>query len=491
MHLLKKISKKTYAILFCIVSIVTISGCNNSKYTAEYDSSIASTSTTNLTFDNNEGQYYMPNGSAAAEDGYYYITENIYHNGNSQSTHSYFIDYYDMTSQTTVPLCSKLECQHKDSDCDAYISENNCLGHMIWYYNGRLFMIERTDENDCLVSYDKEGRNKENVCTLSDGEAVIGFKNSLEGIACVNNGYLYYVVYNSENDYVNMKRVELKSNPTPQEIKTISINPNTSSYNAFRLYPFENKVYIFENQYITASDITYSIYKYDVNENNISSIVEFKYGDMSNSYRGTIYNWNSNMVVDSDGNIYYVTLLDGEKLPTTIGTGYNKTCILNKYNVSTRTNTELYVLEGTSDKICYPESMIINGYDGNYIYFYEFQNPSTIKKNSNLLIEDSNNLVVVNTGGSIVDKIHFTANTEFLDKYHNNWMVGNIRLSEIIPGNERYIMIATTFEAIQGIEHSDNYMKKNSKNLTETEILAVLDKKQIGTGTYTWIKVKE
>ena len=67
---------KIYIILLCIFSIATISGCSNNKYTSEYSTSAENTKTTNFNFDNNKGQYYMPNGSAAAENGYYYITKN-------------------------------------------------------------------------------------------------------------------------------------------------------------------------------------------------------------------------------------------------------------------------------------------------------------------------------------------------------------------------------------------------------------------------------
>jgi len=493
MDLKKMISKKVYLILLCIFSVATISGCNNSKYTSEYSTSNENnTAATNIAFDNNKGQYYMPNGSAAAENGYYYITKNSDHGNNSAPTYGYFLYYYDMTSQTTVPLCSKLECRHNDSNCDAYISDNECLGHMIWYYDGRLFMIERTDENDNLVSYDKEGRNKETVCILSDSNAVVGFKDSVDNVACVNNGSLYYETYDSKSDYVTLKKVDLKSESKPQIIGTISINPNASSSNAFRFYPFQDKVYIFENQYISASDLTNSIYKYDVNENDLSNVVEFKYNDKSNPYRGTIYNWNLNMVVDNDGNFYYITELDGDKIPAIIGTGYNKTCIINKYNICLKTNSELYILEGTSDKIGNPDSLTINGYDGNYIYFFEYQISSTLKKKSNL-IEDSNNLIVMNSNGSIVDKIHFTVNSDYLDSYFKNWAAGSIRFSKIIPGDDRYIMLVTTENALNGIERSDDYMKSyiSSKNFTETEVFAVLDKNQIGTGTHTWIKVKE
>jgi len=491
MNLTKINHFKIYIILLCIFPIAIISGCSNNKYTSEYSTSTENTKITDFNFDNNKGQYYMPNGSAAAENGYYYITKNSYTSNNSEPTYGYFIYYYDMTSQTTVPLCSKLECQHNDSNCDAYLLENECLGHMIWFYNDRIYMLERTKENDNLVSYDKEGRNKKNICILSDNDAVVGFKNSVDNVACVNNGSLYYETYNSKNDFVEFKKVDLKSESKPQVIGTVPINPNTLSTNVFRFYPFQDKVYIFENQYVSASDTTNSIYEYDVNKNNLSSLIEFKYGDISSPYRGTIYNWNTNMVVDNDGNFYYITELDGDKIPASIGTGYNKTCIINKYNVLLKTNSELYVLEGTSDKIGNPDSLIINGYDGTYIYFFEYQISSTIKKKSNL-IEDSNNLIVMNTNGIVIDKIHFTVNSEYLDSYFKNWAAGSIRFNKIIPG-DRYIMLATTVNAITGIERSDKYMKAYiaSKNFTETEVLAVLDKNQIGTGTHTWIKVKE
>ena len=75
-------------------------------------------------------------------------------------------------------------------DCEAYISKNKLYWIIkIWYHNHRLYMIERTEEKDMLVSYDKTMRDKKEEKTLSiNGMSV----NSNPYNACVINGKLYY-----------------------------------------------------------------------------------------------------------------------------------------------------------------------------------------------------------------------------------------------------------------------------------------------------------
>lgn len=156
-------SKSLKAILLCAALIFSVfSGCGgkeNGAANADYEYS-------DYVFDNDEAQYYMSNNSAAAETGYYYIA-----NAPVYTTSYKFLYYFDMVNKNSMPLCTKLNCEHNDESCDAYLSAEECLSSNIWYYNQRIYMIERSDEKDRLVSYDKTGRDKKMslICQLTEG----------------------------------------------------------------------------------------------------------------------------------------------------------------------------------------------------------------------------------------------------------------------------------------------------------------------------------
>lgn len=64
---------------------------------------------------------------AAAEDGYYYITDED------------MLVYVDMDSKEEVPVCARPDCAHNSTDCDACL--RGCVIYSIYYYNGRLYYM--------------------------------------------------------------------------------------------------------------------------------------------------------------------------------------------------------------------------------------------------------------------------------------------------------------------------------------------------------------
>ena len=152
--------KKIILIIITVVTMLGISACgdkqsNQSTVTDDYRYS-------SYTYDDNAPQYYMAGSAAASETGYYYIDgAPVINNSNM------YIYYYDMIKDMTIPLCSKVDCDHRTDECEAYISQNICVGSKIWYHNERLYMIEKTEEKDILVSYDKTMRDKKEEKTLS------------------------------------------------------------------------------------------------------------------------------------------------------------------------------------------------------------------------------------------------------------------------------------------------------------------------------------
>lgn len=153
-------------------------------------------------------QYFTSSKMAVSENGYYYIYSNILY-------------FYDIASEVNSVVCSKAECSHSTSKCDAYVQKEpsgwgqmdengniisdgmegfdkekgiNCGGHTIFYHDQHLYMIERTDDGDYLVRYDSRFNNKERISLLASDKSVVGVMDDkdMTGTVFLSGGYLYY-----------------------------------------------------------------------------------------------------------------------------------------------------------------------------------------------------------------------------------------------------------------------------------------------------------
>ncbi len=107
---------------------------------------------------------YGQSDMAIAENGYYYVIDNILY-------------FYNINSDVNMPLCSKVNCNHDGETCDAYVSgintENgtfgcNCMNEKVMYYNNHLYCIEVTKDRDYyLCQYDATFGNKERITKLA------------------------------------------------------------------------------------------------------------------------------------------------------------------------------------------------------------------------------------------------------------------------------------------------------------------------------------
>ena len=332
--------KKIILIIITVVTMLGISACgdkqsNQSTVTDDYRYS-------SYTYDDNAPQYYMAGSAAASETGYYYIDgAPVINNSNM------YIYYYDMIKDMTIPLCSKVDCDHRTDECEAYISQNICVGSKIWYHNERLYMIEKTEEKDILVSYDKTMRDKKEEKTLSINGLSVN-KNSKN--ACITNGKLYYEL--SGDNSLFICAVSLNSDEQAYVVKEY-----VSEYNYYErvsLYPIEDKIYVTWLSGVSADKSLYYIEQIDISTDKVSRLCDMneKYPEISS----TIINWNSETYFDKDGNLYF-TCVDKDNY------------MVKKLNVSTGDIKDLYVQELQHEKDY--GYVHLKNYDGNYIYIYK------------------------------------------------------------------------------------------------------------------------
>ena len=449
--------KKIILIIITVVTMLGISACgdkqsNQSTVTDDYRYS-------SYTYDDNAPQYYMAGSAAASETGYYYIDgAPVINNSNM------YIYYYDMIKDMTIPLCSKVDCDHRTDECEAYITQNICVGSKIWYHNERLYMIEKTEEKDILVSYDKTMRDKKEEKTLSINGLSVN-KNSKN--ACITNGKLYYEL--SGDNSLFICAVSLNSDEQAYVVKEY-----VSEYNYYErvsLYPIEDKIYVNWLSGVSADKSLYYIEQIDISTDKVSRLCDMneKYPEISS----TIINWNSETYFDKDGNLYF-TCVDKDNY------------MVKKLNISTGDIKDLYVQELQHEKDY--GYVHLKNYDGNYIYIYKGVNLMALsgKPLDEQFKKYDNYIYILDTDGNIKDTVILNNTDEKVS--------GNIS-AEFYGGDERCLLIGFSTHDIKGLELSEEEQNlrikledevfKNKKGFVDVNVSAILDKSQIGSGNIT------
>ena len=84
---------------------------------------------------------------AAAENGYYYITDED------------MLVYFDVDSKEEVPVCARPDCAHNSASCDACLK--GCVVYNIYYYNGSLYYMPIENGMAKLCRADPDGGSRE------------------------------------------------------------------------------------------------------------------------------------------------------------------------------------------------------------------------------------------------------------------------------------------------------------------------------------------
>ena len=448
--------KKILLIMMTVTTALVMTACSGktNSQTSSEDYKYSS-----YVYDDNAPQYYMSDNAAASETGYYYIAGAPVNNNRNS-----YIYYYDMIKDMTIPLCSKVDCDHRTDECEAYISQNICVGSKIWYHNQRLYMIEKTEEKDILVSYDKTMRDKKEEKTLSINGLSVN-KNSKN--ACITNGKLYYEL--SGDNSLFICAVSLNSDEQAYVVKEYVSEYNY--YERISLYPIEDKIYVNWLSGVSADKSLYYIEQIDISTDKVSRLCDMneKYPEISS----TIINWNSETYFDKDGNLYF-TCVDKDNY------------MVKKLNISTGDIKDLYVQELQHEKDY--GYVHLKNYDGNYIYIYKGVNMMALsgKPLDEQFKKYDNYIYILDTDGNIKDTVILNNTDEKVS--------GNIS-AEFYGGDERCLLIGFSKHDIKGLELSEEEQNlrikledevfKNKKGFVDVNVSAILDKSQIGSGNIT------
>lgn len=205
---------------------------------------------------------------AKADDGkYYFIDKN-----------EYYLKAFDPQTQSADIVCEKEGCDHL-IDCDAYIDSLWYWLDTIYFYDGHLYIVNKTGDMYTLVQMDKNGANRKDVVKF--GEKVPNTDGAVYTMS-FNNGYLYYESASGDNykdTYdAGLMRVSLLTGEIACVVKKADYNNNYASnmkaYGGVEFFTMQNyKTNTDTNGYIYEST---GLYLYAIIEQGCS-LLSYKY----------------------------------------------------------------------------------------------------------------------------------------------------------------------------------------------------------------------
>ena len=179
---------------------------------------------------------------ACDNDGAYYLERDTRAN--------WIIRYIDYENQKDMPLCSRLECEHKDSSCTAFIEYTGNM-YDIRVVGEKLMLLSTSAEedwinvkNDDALSkieiMDKNGENKKTLVKFQPNQSLIGT-----------------MAYDEKNIYTMLTETN-KAKDNRISIKTILISVDRENGQIQKLYDYDNKtpymLGIYNNKILTYFD---------------------------------------------------------------------------------------------------------------------------------------------------------------------------------------------------------------------------------------------
>ena len=217
-----------------------------------------------------------------ADDGYYIFCEDF---------------LYTTDGTDTVPLCNKADCNHKNKDCNAYLS--GAQEQTVWYDGKHIYAVGKKGGNTYSVyEINKDGSGSKKLCNLFQASGYGG-----TGIMCsYKDGYIYY-------------RMSL------QDIEDIKIGRITNKIYRTRLESGAEPELIYENQedektmtvtgamYFYGDDMYVTISTYSMDSGNMNTAQLYRYSTKENKLELFLDRYVGNFFIEAD--VLYYTSSDG------------------------------------------------------------------------------------------------------------------------------------------------------------------------------------
>lgn len=204
---------------------------------------------------------------AYAETGVYQLT--------SRSYNGYLLYFTDNETGQMVPVCSKMNCTHEDTNCDAYFGSAEYLVPSLWFQDGSLFITKLEKDYICIEKVSPDGTKREKSCTLmrmvveTDDE---GGSTEYFPAVQIHRGYAYFTLGVYPSETVTMYRVKLDSEEEAELLYTLQASENGQA-TMYRIKPYGRYV-LFQMGFFKVVEesvqYTVSIYAYDTENGEIT-----------------------------------------------------------------------------------------------------------------------------------------------------------------------------------------------------------------------------
>lgn len=221
--------------------------------------------------------YFCPGGLIArAENGYYFIEHHL-------------LKYYDNSTSSSIVVCTKANCDHRKTDCMAWMNSGN-----IYYYQGYLYQVMHESGTAKLVRMDKDGSNRQVMADLCN----TGTTPNL--VFC--NGSVYYhpeeTAVSEEERTVSIRQVSVNGGQPKAAYEYTGINPGIIEIKAYG-----RQVYFVQNEYILEEDG-----KNGRLQGKGIFCIDTDTGEVSCAIEGNIRSY---CIDEKNGHIYYYVISEG------------------------------------------------------------------------------------------------------------------------------------------------------------------------------------
>ena len=506
-------NKQSLLVTICLIMLAS-AGCGSSKYIDdglfESEAEIKSEPETaaadadapkfpDYKYDQENAQRMDTESMAVSEQGFYYIIDNI-------------LFFYDIDSGLNTPLCSRVDCKHDDKDCDAYAASSdpvvdqvtgkadlscNCYQGKLFFYDGSLYMIERTKESDFLLCrYDSRFDNRESLCMLasfSDEKEQTVVSDARAGI--ISDGYLYYFtsVFDPEyakKDYMltfQCRRVRLEKNAQPETLGEFEYASDyamkAGDSNGLNIFIEGSDVYYIAGgtarMYTASNNVQYRVARYDTISGTFSELWSYTGSEGNEVFgKGTgeavSVSTGNNMRMDDTGNIYILTRSKENK--------WNDANSIVKFNLSGQNGEIIY----TTDR----DGIINMRYNDGVLYFFEINDE---------IDEDPPVLSAIKTDGTYIAGQDMQYTQEILEREKNVRKKAGTNGTSLPPAknilfygiDERYILLGSKsvgFEGLSVENLGEHESIERADGALVTAGVGVLDRSVFLSGSHCEIK---
>lgn len=210
------------------------------------------------------------------ENGIYTMVQT---NGVNAEMSGRMLMFYDYEADCTVPVCSKPDCGHNNTDCNAYFPQQVYPVGEIYFYEDHLFILKETDGYHSMEQISLDGAERKNSCrlyrtatdTYVDDGGVIVTSNEYPRII-LHRGYAYFSTYYPGNKECGLYRVKL-GNDENAELLCMQEKKRPMLY---RLKGYGRYVFFQNGNWLdeegTSLDI--SLYAWDTVENKVIKVIK-------------------------------------------------------------------------------------------------------------------------------------------------------------------------------------------------------------------------